>query len=425
MNQGYKQNRNFLAFGLDYVSFASALAFLNLNTILPTFVSRMGAPATLVGLFSTVLMVAWALPQAAAGNVTARQETKKPLLLRAVFLGRPVTLTIPLVLLITRADPPWIILMTILVGFALFFASDAFASVPWLDLLGRAFPAERRGRVISMWQVGKAVSVLGISALVGYLLGTDGPTFPANYVWIFSGVALCLGISTLAILFIFEPPVPDDEPPTTLIPWREFAAHLHAIWKTDSRFRLLSVARVTFSLSSMAFPFYVLYATDTLRIPDATIGIFIFAQTVGASLASIILGRMADQHGAQRVIIIGTIVAASAPLLALVFALGGLSVRSLYVWIYVCIGLADNLVMLGYLNYLFDIVPAGQRPIYMGTFNTIGSIGVLGPSIAGWLLGLTSYAVLFAVSLGFGLLTLALATRIPRVRGVLESVPAN
>jgi len=420
VNQLYKYRQNFFAFGLDYISFASAMAFLNLNTILPTFVSRMGASTALVGFFSTALMVAWALPQAPAGNVTARREKKKPLLMKAVFLGRPVTLIIPAVLLITRADPPWIVLTTILVGFTFFFASDAFASVPWLDLLGRVFPAERRGRVISIWQVGKAISVLGISVLVGYLLGASGPAFPTNYVWIFSGVALCLGVSTVALLFLHEPPVPDDEPATTHIPWREFGRHLHSIWQHDSRFRLLAVARITFSLSAMSFPFYVLYATNTLNLPDATIGIFIFAQTVGASLASIILGRMADKHGAQRVIIIGTIIATTAPLLALGFALGGLNLRWLYVWIYACIGLADNLIMLGYFNYMFDIIPAGQRPIYMGAFNAIGAIGVLGPTIAGWLIGLTSYALLFVISLGFGLLTLGMVIRLPRVRGTVK-----
>ena len=102
-----------------------------------------------------------------------------------------------------------------------------------------------------------------------------------------------------------------------------------------------------------------------------------------------------------------------------------MNLRWLYVWIYVCIGLADNLIMLGYLNYMFDIIPAGQRPIYMGAFNAIGAIGVLGPSIAGWLLGLTSYAVLFAISLGFGLLTLGLAIRLPRVRGIVEPVATD
>jgi MFS family permease len=171
----------------------------------------------------------------------------------------------------------------------------------------------------------------------------------------------------------------------------------------------------------MSFPFYVLYATDTLAVPDQTIGVFIFAQTVGASLASLFLGRLADRQGAQRVIVVGTIVAITAPILALAFALGGLTLRWAYVWIYICIGLVDNLIMLGYLNYLLDIAPPGQRTIYMGTFSAIGAIGVLGPTIAGWLLGLTSYSFLFAISLGFGLLTLAVMARLPRVR---DNTPA-
>lgn len=417
MKQSHRQNHNFIAFGIDYISFASALAFLNLNTILPTFVSRMGAAPTLVGLITTTLMVAWSLPQVLAGNIAARQEKKKPLLLKAALIGRPVTLTIPIVLLLTQADPPWLMLVTILVGFSFFFASDAFAAVPWLDLLGRAFPAESRGRMISLWQVGKAITVLGISALVGFLLSPSGPVFPMNYVWIFGGVVLGLLGSTIGLFLIYEPPVPENEPATTHIPWREFGRHLGTILRQDSRFRRLTLGRVAFTLSSMSFPFYVLYATDTLAVPDQTIGVFIFAQTVGASLASLILGRLADRQGAQRVIVIGTVISLTAPVLALGFALGGLAIRWTYVWIYICIGLADNLIMLGYINYLLDIAPPGQRTIYMGTFSTIGAIGVLGPTIAGWLLGLTSFGVLFAISLGFGLLTLAIMIRLPRVRG--------
>jgi MFS family permease len=143
-------------------------------------------------------------------------------------------------------------------------------------------------------------------------------------------------------------------------------------------------------------------------------------------LGSLFLGRMADRHGPQRVIQIGSFVILSAPILGLVLTLGNREwvdvLRHGYLWIYVCIGLANSLLFLGFSNYVLDIAPASQRTIYLGAFNTINSVGTLGTTIAGWLLGVTSYSVLFVVSLLFGVLTFLFALRLVSMRqGALQS----
>jgi MFS family permease len=177
----------------------------------------------------------------------------------------------------------------------------------------------------------------------------------------------------------------------------------------------------------MAFPFYILYATEKLHFTEQVIGVFIVAQTGGVLVAGLVLGRVADRHGAQRAIQIGALLALTAPILALTIAFAGQNVagilRNAYAWIYICIGLADNLIMLGYLNYTIDITPPGQRAIYMGIFNALATIGVLGPTIAGWLLSRTSYPVLFGVTLAIGTAALALAFSLPASRELAQPVP--
>ncbi len=415
-----KKTRNFIAFGTDYVFFASALAFMGLNTILPSFANQLGASPTLVGSIVTVLLISWCIPQLVAGNLAARFERKKSLLVRMVFAGRPFTLLVPLIVILTQARPAWLNLLVILAAMAIFFGTDAFAAVPWYELLGRAFPADERGRIISIWQVGKAVMLFGLAILTGWILSGQGPSFPYNYALLFWGGVVCLGISAIGITGIYESPPPEDEPAATYVAWRSFGTYLLRLWQEDPRFRQLVLARVLFSYSTMAFPFYVLYATDELLMSPQTIGAFIFAQTAGASLSSLILGRVADRWGAQRVIQIGTSVAITAPILALALTLAQDSLTVfltyIYIWVYVCIGLTENMMMLGYMNYLFDIIPSGKRAMYMGTFNALTSIGVLAPTVAGWLLGQTSYGVLFGVALIFGIITLTLVSRLPLAR---------
>ncbi len=415
-----KQTHNFLAFGMDYIFFAVGLGFINLNTVLPTFAVLLGSSPAVVGTLITVLLLFWSLPQLAAGNIISRFERKKPFLVTVAFAGRPMVMLLAGLIALTRAQPPWLILLALIVAFALFLGSDGFAALAWFDILGRSFPPEKRAGYISLWQVGKAVVLLGVAAVVGFALSERGPAFPYNYALLFGLAGVCFIISAVAISRLHERPAQEGEATTTIIAWRDFARHLIALWQQDSRLRLITLARVCFSLSTMASPFYILYATDVLKISTQVIGVFILAQTVGVLVASLVLGRVADRWGAQHAIRIGVVIALTAPILALTLtAVGGSLVEVLsraYAWVYICIGLAENLLMLGYINYVFDIAPPGQRPIYLGTFNALGAIGVLGPTIAGWVLSQTSYQMLFGTTLGMGLIALILAFRLPGAR---------
>jgi MFS family permease len=320
----------------------------------------------------------------------------------------------------TGANPPWLIQAMLYIALAIFLGSDAVAAVCWLDMLGRAFPPDKRGRYISIWQSIGAVGVMGASELVRQALSEGKLPFPSNFALIFALGGAALYISAIGTALMYEVPATDEEIPASTIVWRDFGRHLLRIVSEDHSLRQVVIVRVLFSYGMMAFPFYVLYATDELRVPEQTIGVFIFAQTVGTVLASLILGRIADRHGPQRAVKIGASIILSAPILALVMAISDrdtvLLLRNAYLWIYICIGLATNLLFLGFMNYVLDIAPANQRTIYLGAFSTINSLGVIAPTLAGWLLATTSYSVLFAVSLAFGVLTVFYALRLPSMR---------
>ncbi|MBN1122533.1 MAG: MFS transporter [Anaerolineae bacterium] len=421
-----KHTRNLITFGIDYVAFGLALGAMNLNTVLPAFAAELGASTRMIGVILTILYLAWGLPQVVAANITARLEKKKPFLLKVVLLSRPVTLAVPIVIFLTQGTPVWLNLLVMLLAFAIFFLTDAFAAVPWFDMLARAFHEDTRGRVMSVWQILTALLMLGISALITFILSDSGPGFPNNYAYLFLTAAILLILSSIGMLGIYEVPDQKGEPETTHIPWKDYGRHILTLWKTDERFRQIVVTRVLFSLSAMAFPFYVLYATDSLQFSEQVIGLFVLATTFGTSVSSFLLGRVADKYGAQRTVQIGSVLMVTMPILAILFTLlnGNVSsvIRYAYVWIYVCMGMGDALVMIGHYNYVFDIATPGHRPIYVGTYGALISIGVLGPVFAGWLVSVTSYQVLFIVSLAAGLIGLIPAFRlIPARDGLLKA----
>lgn len=423
MEPSYPRSRwNLFAFGSDTILFSMAWqGFLNQSIVLPAFLSQLGASTTIVGLVLALISLAWSLPQFVGGNIVGRFKHKKPVALTMALGGRLFIPAFVMLLALTGGQPPTLIFIALCTALMIFLGGDGFATIAWLDMLTRAFPARKRGSYIAAWQAISSLGIMGVSVVVGIVLADNGPQFPQNYVILFGLGVILFFMSALGTLSIREPPVAAGVPQTTNIPWRDFGAHLLQIWRTDSRLRKLAAARVIFSFAMMAFSFFVLFATEKLHLPEEILGSFITAQTVGTMIAGLALGRVADRYGPQRAVQIGALIVATAPILGLVMALhSGWSMAvlvAIYVWIYICNGLANNILFLGFGNYLLDIAPAGQRTIYIGVVNAINSIGVLAPFVAG-LLAATSYTNLFLVTLAFCLVALVMVFRLPPSRQI-------
>lgn len=417
------QTRNFFAFGSDAFFFSLAYTgFVNPAVVLPAFMARIGGSAESIGLVLSLISLGWCLPQIVGGNFISRIRRKKPFAVRIALAGRMAIPLFAFLLAWTGGEPAFLVLGALCLAFILFLGTDGFATIAWMDMLGHALPPQKRGSYISIWQAVSSIAILGIAQLVAFILGSDGPQFPQNYEMLFGFASILFMFSALGTLSIFEPHPAQDAPQPPHIPWRDLGGHILHLLRSDERLRRLVTARVIFSFAMMAFPFFVLFATEKLQLPGEALGTFITAQTIGTMVGGLALGRVADRYGPQRAVQIGAVLVTTAPILGLVLAARTWwlisSVTLIYIWIYICSGLANNLLFLGFGNYLLDIAPAEQRTIYLGTMNAINSLGVIASFVAGWLLDLTSYSVLFGVTLAFCLTALILAIRLPKARGI-------
>jgi MFS family permease len=420
------QRRNFLAYGSDFLLFSVALAFLNLSTVLPAFVNRLTGSAVLVGLVTSILQLSSNFPQLYAGNFVTRFPRKQPVFLVAALIGRPAILLLAILVALTGAQPAWLTVGALYLTLVLLFGTDSFSIVSWLDIMKRAFPPGKRGRLMAVWQGVAALAGLGVAYLVSLILGEHGPPFPYNYALIFACGGVAMLLSVVAVAAIDEPPpTSEEEADDTFIPWAEFRWRMLDLWKRDARLRLVTLSRLFVMLTELAVPFYVIYATDQLGFPVSAIGVFIVAQTVSSLLGALLLGGLADQLGAHRASQLGVLITFSAPLLALILFLThtgpGSLLRYTLPWVYLVIGQSANLFLMGHTNYTLDIAPRGQTGLYVGVVNTVSSLGVFAPLFAGWLLSRTSYGVVFGLAVAFGLWGLLLTMRLPVGRGVEEA----
>jgi len=389
--------RNWLAFFGDYLFFGVGLTFASGSTTLPAFVASLTGNTVIIGAVSSVLTGVWLLPQIFAANYLTDKPRKYPFMMTGELIGRASFPLFVIWLLVTGVRYKTLTLVFFFAMLVFFWSFDAFVALAWSDLFGKAIAPEKRGRLMGLAQA--ATGILSIPAGIGirYLLSSQGPAYPANYTIIFALASVGFWGSMVCCGMIVEMP---EATPETRPAWRDYLPHLTQLWSRDRAFSRVTIIRLLTGVGAMSTAFYVVYAIESLHLPTSAIGLFATANTLGVALAGFIFGTLADRHGPQSVIRVSTWLAFSVPVLALVInsgVLGG-AVSWVYPVLYILLGLIDGGAFMGFWNYVLEIAPPGHRPTYMGLTNTIVGLTVLLPIFGGFLLGRTSYMMLFALT---------------------------
>ena len=92
----------------------------------------------------------------------------------------------------------------------------------------------------------------------------------------------------------------------------------------------------------------------------------------------------------------------------------------LYAPVFSLLGALNNAGMAGFMSYILEAAPPGERPTYVGLANTLSAVVLLAPLLGGWILAATSYPILFSTTALTCLVGLAGAWRLeePRQRAV-------
>jgi MFS family permease len=412
-------HRNFICLACDFGFFGVGLAFINTSTVIPSFLTTLGASSALIGLVSSLQAAGWLLPQLFAARYLAGKTRKKPYILWPAAIGRSLFLALALALWLSRGRPAWLIIALATLVITLFWVGDGLASVPWFDLLSKAIPPNRRGRMTGTGQFLTAMLSFPASAVVEWMLSGRGPGFPNNYVYLFLLGAAGLGASFLAVSLIHEEKdgTTASRPPS----WREYIPQLWKVLKSDQHFRRLIIARQIFGLNALATPFYMTYALERLRLPAHVAGRYIAIGVVGSLLAAGILGWVNERYGSKRVIQISITLAVAVPTIAL--AMPRLIADPTWLaWgyglVFLCYNAMASSLLPGWMNYVLELAPEAQRSTYVGLTNTINGLstvfGIVGGLILQWTGG--NYDVLFLLTIACMLLAWPLPRKLPEPR---------
>ncbi len=410
--------RNFWCLAMDYCFFGVGVTFVSTNTVLPGFLTALGASSAFIGLVSSLQSASWLLPQLFAARYVASRPRKKPYILWPAAIGR--TLLLVLAILIRamgdgNANLVAVVVAVVTVGF---WIGDGLASVPWFDLLSNMIPPRRRGRLTGIGQTLSGTLSFAAGFLVEWLLSDRGPTFPNNYAVLYLLGFVMLVLSYAAIAFAVEVPgTPKEKTPT----WREYVPQLWRVFKQDRVFRWFIVVRQLSGLGMLSIPFYMPYALERLNLPAQVAGRYTSIGVVGGILAAVLFGWLNERHGSKRVILVGLTLGVLIPGVALLLPTI-LTDPAWLAWgyslVFFLLSAMMSSMMSGWMTYVLEWAPEEERPTYVGLTNTLNGITPLFSTLGGLILQWSGkdYRLLFAITLAGLVLTWPLSLRLPEPR---------
>jgi len=415
---GYR--RNFWCLAMDFCFFGIGLSFFGPGTVVPSFLTELGASATVIGLLSTLQRAGWLMPQLVAARYISDKPYKKPFILLPAGISRPMILVLAILILVTQAQNPPLLITVTMVVIGIFWLGDGLASLPWFDLLGKSIPAERRGRLTIVGQILSGVAGFATGFGVEWLLSDRGPIYPTNYALLFA-----LGFSMLAISFTALALTKENKGMAgEHVPsWAEYLPQLGRLLKRDRVFRRFLLARQVFSVAGLASPFYMTYALDRLNLPAQVAGRYTSIGVVGTITAAVLFGWLNEHRGTKVTSATSILVTSAIPVLALIVPFV-VKDPTWLAWAYGLVFLATNAsfasYMPGWTAYLLEWAPEAERPVYVGLTNTINGltalVSVLGGAILQWTGG--NYEVLFAITAIGTLIALPVAMGLPEPRRI-------
>jgi len=401
--------RNATMFVFDMICFRVASSFVNGSTVLPVLIATLSQSELVVGLAQGLIDGAWFLPQLLTASWMAGVTRKKRVCVRMVILGRSLLFPLAVMIGFWGAARPKLALAATILTFFVFYVADGVASVPWFEILAKALPDRRRGRVLGLGQVIGGIAGIGVGMAVRWILSEASPwTFPANY-GILVGLAACgfwLGLGPLLGLKEPEWEERSERPPTV----RETLRSLPAILRRDRAFARLIVIRFLNSFAGVAMAFYVLHGRENLGFGAADLGLFVSAQVFGSLLAGFLTGLVQDRHGPLIHMRCLLLLGAVPPILALLAlplqSVMGDALVYYYVLLYGVIGVYLGSFGWPYINWVFEHTQEAERPLYVGLMNTFAATAMLAPPLGGLLVSQFSYQVAFVAALAFALAAL-------------------
>lgn len=285
--------RNFFLNTLDGVSFYLGMIFLSMESVLPIFLSELGASPFWISLIPAIRNLGYFFPSIFVARRIQGLVRKKSWLIKAGALQRIPFLFSGLFCFYFAAGHPHAAIFSILLAIFLINLGAGFAIPAFSYFTAKTIPVNMRGKLFAMRNL--------FSYLIGFLCG-------ASISWIITNIAFPRNYSLLmligfAILMVYLPAIIlQKEPDAKTVlksteTKREFIKHLGHLIKSNIDLKNYILGRIFFTLAFASNNYFAVYLVNKYDLHGSTVGLFTIITAGTFLIANPILGILADRKG--------------------------------------------------------------------------------------------------------------------------------
>jgi MFS family permease len=417
--QHEKLDSNFGAIVLNGLFFPTAGKILGAGLLLTWFLDELKASAFVIGLIVPIQYGAALLAQPWIGQWLSTKPRLVPYyraqaIVRAVLwcgLGVVAWLTVD-------ATPAFLIAL-----FFIVILVDAVAAglgnIAFSDTLARTIPKQLRGRARGWRGVCGAVVAGTTGVLIALFVSNESGISTFALLFGIAGICYCIGGLTFGT--VREPPSDSRKDSPSGNP-ESFASRLRRIFG-NKIFRRFFAVEALLVPATQGLVFFTIFGRREFQLDMKALGLLVVSDAAAPFIGNYVWGKLADRRGNRFVISAAAVIALTAPALAILlhfsaerFAHG--TVLAFFAAIVFAVGVASVGVDLATKNFVLDLAPDSERPVYIGTNDTLVALPTMLLAGGGFAIDRVGYVPVF-IAIGCCIaVAIALTAALPReVRG--------
>jgi MFS family permease len=336
------------------------------SLVLTWFVSQLGASSLVIGMLLPIGQGGWFLPQLLVSGLARRMPRKMPLY-RASALGRAFCWVMLTFLVWSTWNGNASLLLTVFLAvYAVYALLSGVGGLSFMDVVGKAIAADRRGSFFAWREFGGGVLALAGGALTSYVLREQsGLAFPRNFASLFAVATLALVGGLVTFAQVTEPAGVAGDEDSRRAGWRAIPALL---WH-DRNYAAFVAARILLLVHGVSRPFYTVFAVQELAAPTGVAGAYLTAFTLASVGSTILWGQLSDRRGNRTAMLVASLLSILPPLVPL--GLGARLSYAAFAGQFVLVGALQSGIFISALSLGLDLAPAEDRVLYIGLLNTV------------------------------------------------------
>jgi MFS family permease len=378
--------QNFFAFIWHALFLAFVSTFVDVNTVLSSFILKIGGSSIHVGIITAISIGLPMITQLLFAGFLSSRPRKKPFLLMGIYIRVSALVGMGYTLSISGSRDPMQLLIMVFLWIGLFSLSGAFAEISYMDIMGKVLLQSQRKKFLILKQFiaasGMLVSSIVASRLVIQL------SYPLNYTTLFLIAAGLLFIAAFGFLMIREGAGSTFNDSGMIHIIRSIP---RMIRYEPNLFNFIWLVNLT-SIGITIIPFYMAFAKSVFGLSANQIGNYLFLLFLGMIISTPLWNWVANRFRYKGIAFGCILLGGLLPIVALFVSGFGMVA---YKWIFFLAGFSISAAKIYYQGILLEITTNDNRAIFTGIIGTLSLTTAFFPLAAGALIEQLGFKAVF------------------------------